>query len=44
MNRRRTADEIDETDVARRGNAGASSGTNRSPKVMNKNRKNKRAA
>jgi bacterioferritin len=44
MNRRRTSDEVDESEVARRGNAGASSGTNRSPKVTNKNRKNKRAA
>jgi bacterioferritin len=44
MNRRRTSDEVDENDVARRSNAGASSGTNRSPKVTNKNRKNKRAA
>ena len=44
MNRRRTADDIDETDVAKRPNAGGSGGTNRSSKILNKNRKGKRAA
>ncbi len=43
MNRRRPVDDIDETDVAERSNAGGSRGTNRSPKIMNKTRK-KRAA
>jgi bacterioferritin len=44
MNRRRTADDIDETDVAKRPNTGGSGGTNRSPKIHNKTRKGKRAA
>jgi bacterioferritin len=44
MNRRRTADDIDETEVAARPNAGGSGGTNRSPKILNKTRKGKRAA
>jgi bacterioferritin len=44
MNRRRAADEIDENDVAKRPNSGASGGTNRSAKILNKTRKGKRAA
>lgn len=44
MNRRRTEDEIDTDDVARRTNPGASAGTNRSSKIVNKNRKNRRVA
>ncbi len=45
MNRRRNESlDIDTDDVAERSNRGASSGTNRSPRIMQKNRKNKRAA
>lgn len=44
MNRRKANDEEDTRDVAQRENAGSSSGTNRTPKILQKNRKNKRAA
>lgn len=44
MNRRGNRDEIDTDDVAESSNAGGSGGTNRSPKILQKNRKSKRAA
>jgi bacterioferritin len=44
MNRRRTADDINESEVASRPNAGGAGGTNRSAKILNKTRKGKRAA
>lgn len=43
MNRRGTQDEID-TEVAERTNDGVHIGTNRTPKILQKNRKNKRVA
>jgi len=44
MNRRSNRDEIDTDEIADRPNAGGSGGTNRSPKILQKNRKGKRAA
>ncbi len=44
MNRRSDPADIDEDDVAEASNEGASSGTNRTPKILQKNRKSKRAA
>jgi bacterioferritin len=43
MNRRRN-ESVDVDDVAERPNRGASMGTNRSPRILQKNRKSKRAA
>ena len=44
MNRRKNEVEVDEDEVAERPNRGASSGGTRSPKIIQKNRKNKRVA
>ena len=45
MNRRADrVDAVDTDEVAERSNEGGSGGTNRSPKILQKNRKNKRAA
>ncbi len=44
MNRRKTNEEADEDEVAERPNRGGMSGGTRSPKILQKNRKNKRVA
>lgn len=44
MNRRKTNEEVDEDEIAERPNRGAMSGGTRSPKILQKNRKNKRVA
>ncbi len=44
MNRRKMNEEVDESEIADRPNRGAMSGGTRSPKILQKNRKDKRVA
>jgi bacterioferritin len=44
MNRRKTNEEVDEDEIAERPNRGGMSGGTRSPKILQKNRKNRRVA